>query len=69
MTMTDHPQLREETALREAIARLCRRFPDRQASDVEVVVARRYAALADSRIRDFIPMLVERAAYNDLAHS
>lgn len=57
---------REEAALREVVARLRRRFPNHASADVESAVRRRYAVLAEARIRDFIAVLVESGARTDL---
>lgn len=62
-------QHREETAIREVTARLAKRFPDRPAAEIDTAVCSQYRRFTEARIRDFIPVLVERAARDDLAHS
>ena len=44
------------------VERLTARFPDQQRSVIEEVVAEEHGLLDDGPIRDFIPVLVERAA-------
>lgn len=61
-------QQREETAIREVTERLAKRFPDRPAADIDTAVSSQFRRFTDARIRDFIPVLVERAVRDDLAH-
>ena len=56
----------ERQALVEVEARLSRRFPDLDAAVVEAAVRLSYAELTGP-IRDFVPLLVERAARDRLA--
>ena len=44
------------------VERLTARFPDQQRSVIEEIVAEEHGLLDDGPIRDFIPVLVERAA-------
>lgn len=62
-------QHREQTAIREVIARLAKRFPDRPAAEIDTAVSSQYRRFTDARIRDFIPVLVERAVRDDLSHA
>ena len=64
---TEHD--REETAIREVAARLAKRFPGRPAADIDTAVSSQYQRFSDARIRDFIPVLVERAVRDDLSHA
>ena len=56
----------EREAIHRIIDRLRSRFPERRAEEVERAVYRAYATFQHSRIRDFIPILVERLAREDL---
>jgi len=49
------------------IDRLAARFPDRERSIIEDVVAEEHELLDDGPIRDYVPVLVERAAKLRLA--
>lgn len=44
------------------IERLAGRFPKLDRSDIAAVVAEEHDKLSDGPIRDFVPVLVERAA-------
>jgi len=57
----------EIRALRAVVDRLARRFPDQPTSVIEDVVAYEHSLFAESRVRDYIPILVERAAKLRLA--
>jgi hypothetical protein len=48
------------------IERLTGSFPDINAADVDHVVHRSYKLFDGKPIRDFVPVLVERMARNDL---
>jgi hypothetical protein len=52
----------EIRALRSVVDRLSRRFPDHPRSLIEDVVAYEHSLFAEGRVRDYIPILVERAA-------
>jgi hypothetical protein len=57
LAMTKEPE-----ALMAVVERLTARFPDQQRSVIEEIVAEEHGLLDDGPIRDFIPVLVERAA-------
>ena len=57
LAMTTEPE-----ALMAVVERLTERFPDQHRSAIEAVVAEEHGLLDDGPIRDFIPVLVERAA-------
>ena len=57
LAMTTEPE-----ALMAVVERLTERFPDQHRSAIEDVVAEEHGLLDDGPIRDFIPVLVERAA-------
>ena len=52
----------EETALRASAARLCARFSTVAPEVVNEVLRATYARFDGRPIRDFVPLLVERAA-------
>ena len=57
----------EIRALRAVVGQLARRFPDQPRSVVEDVVAYEHSLFAECRVRDYIAILVERAAKLRLA--
>lgn len=57
--MTNEPEVR---ALMAIIDRLSARFPAEKRSVIEDVVAEEHKLLDDGPIRDYVPVLVERAA-------
>ena len=59
MVMTKEPEAR---ALMEVMNRLAERFPDKDRSAIEQIVAEEHELLDDGPIRDYVPVLVERAA-------
>jgi hypothetical protein len=61
---------RSEAALiNEVRERLARKYPQVSEARLSVTVAQAHAAFADSRVRDFIPLLVERRARQALVGS
>ena len=58
----------ETQALMAVVNRLAERFPDEQLCVIEDVVAEEHSLLDEGRIRDYIPILVERAAKHRLSH-
>lgn len=52
----------EGAAMDQVAERLAARFPTVAAETVVAIVHEVYAALANARVRDFIPVLVEREA-------
>jgi hypothetical protein len=59
---------REEAAIGQVRARLQARFSERSRTDVTSIVNHAAARFADARIRDFIPLLVERISRDELDH-
>lgn len=57
--MTNEPEVR---ALMAVVDRLAERFPEEPRSVIENVVAEEHRVLDDGPIRDYVPVLVERAA-------
>jgi hypothetical protein len=56
----------EQDALWHVAARLAQQFPELSVEEIDRAVSGRYAAFAHSPIRDFVPMLVERASRQQL---
>ncbi|TLM74537.1 three-helix bundle dimerization domain-containing protein [Pseudarthrobacter sp. NamB4] len=52
----------EVQALLGVVERLAQRFPNHERSIIEDVVAEEHSLLDGGRVRDYIPILVERAA-------
>ena len=67
--LDDHKTSRakaEREALDHVAERLIRRFTHVDAEEIRRAVHREFDAYADARIRDFIPILVERAVRESL---
>lgn len=52
----------EAQAVAAVIDRLAMKFPDTPRPQIEEVVSEEYTALNDGPIRDYVPVLIERAA-------
>jgi hypothetical protein len=52
----------EAVAIRHVVARLARQFPGLAPADIERIVHEHYRTFDDRPVRDFVPMLVERAS-------
>jgi len=59
----------ELKALEMIVARLSLRFPLMSRSDIEVIVHEEYGKLSAGQIRDYVPVLVERAAKSRLVQT
>lgn len=57
----------EEAAIRLVVARLAQQFPELSAEDIDRAVYGQYDRFDGSPIRDFVPVLVERASRRQLA--
>ena len=57
----------EESALHDLIRRLVEQFPEVGEDEIVNAVHGRYEQFEDSRIRDFVPVLVERAVRTEIA--
>ena len=57
---------KEKDAVENVAERLTEKFPTVDPAHVEEVVQAEYEALADARVRDYIPVLVENESRNDL---
>ena len=60
------PGASEQAAMRQIRAGLAKQFPDLSAEEIDRAVTGHYDAFNDSPIRDFVPVLVERAARQHL---
>lgn len=60
-------QRAEQAALAKIAERIGSQFPELPSDEIERAVHGRYATFADSRIRDFVPVLVERQVKQELA--
>lgn len=58
----------EARALMSVVDRLAERFPEEQRSTIEDVVVEEHSSLDEGPIRDYVPLLVERAAKLRLSH-
>ena len=61
-----HRGLNEDDAIRHVVSRLARQFPGLSTADIELVVQGHYGTFDDRPVRDFVPMLVERATREQL---
>lgn len=61
-------QTDEATQIGEVIARVLAKYPECAISDVARVVQTLHAGFDGAKIREFVPLLVERAARDVLAH-
>jgi len=58
----------EATQIAEVIARVVATYPDHSAADITQVVQTLHAGFDNAKIREFVPLLVEREARTVLAH-
>ena len=56
----------ERAALEHVVERLSRRFANLDADVIRETVRREFEGYSGARVRDFIPILVERAVRDDL---
>jgi hypothetical protein len=68
MTTVSTARSREEDAVGRLRKRLQMRFGDRTAADVSSVVDRATRRFTTARIRDYVPLLVERISRDELSH-
>jgi hypothetical protein len=57
----------EREAIRHVTQRLARQFPELSTEEIERAVDGKYETFADSAVRDFVPVLVEKATRRRLA--
>jgi hypothetical protein len=62
-------QISEQTMVEEVERRLAGKYADVPAERISTVVRRAYAQFEHSRIRDFVPLFVERRARAELAEA
>jgi hypothetical protein len=60
------PASPEQAAIRQVVARLTQQFPELSADDIDRAVHGQYDKFNGSPIRDFVPVLVERATRRQL---
>jgi hypothetical protein len=63
------PEIDERVMVEEVERRLARSHRDVPAEHITAIVQSAYAQFEGSRIRDFIPLFVERRARTELANS
>lgn len=56
----------EEAAIVSLVERLAAQFPELSEEEIARAVHGRYEQFDDSRVRDFVPVLVERAVRRDV---
>lgn len=56
----------DESALHDLIRRLVEQFPEVDEDEIVRAVQGRYEQFEDSRIRDYVPVLVERAVRTEI---
>jgi hypothetical protein len=56
----------EQEAIRQVATRLAQQFPELSAEEVDQAVRGQYDKFGESPIRDFVPVLVERATRQQL---
>lgn len=66
MVSSPEPNVHDEVA--EVTARVCDRIPDIDGGAIETQVSQLFDAYADSKVRVFLPILVEREAVARLTH-
>ncbi|HZC69956.1 MAG TPA: hypothetical protein VE442_04635 [Jatrophihabitans sp.] len=62
-----HRQRAEKVALAKIAERIAGQFPELTAEQIEQMIHGRYDTFAEARVRDFVPVLVERQVRRDLA--
>lgn len=63
-----NPQVHEEQAIGEVRERLRARFSERNPAEVTQVVDKVTRGFTTARVRDYIPVLVERISRDELNH-
>lgn len=63
-----HRAWNERAALDGIIERLTRQFPELPPEAIANTVNGEYDGFRDSKVRDFVPILVERSARTELGH-
>jgi 3-hydroxy-3-methylglutaryl CoA synthase len=60
--MPDDKSVDEEKAMAEIVTRLTERFPDASQTEVTAAVDAARASFDSSKVRDFVPVLIEKEA-------
>ena len=60
---------REAIAMKHIAQRLSERFPTVPSERITTAINDRYARFEGSRVRDFVPVLVERSVRDELSHA
>lgn len=60
--MNDDKKAHEERAIAEIVDRLQERFPDAAPEAVAAAIANARATFANAKVRDFVPVLIEKEA-------
>lgn len=63
-----HRERTERAQLQHIAERLARQFPELPTDEIVRTIQGRYEQFEGSRIRDFVPVLVEHAVRNELTH-
>lgn len=63
------PTRTEQAAINNLIERLSKQFPELPADEIRKAVCGEYEGFEASKVRDFVPILVERAARRELVHA
>jgi hypothetical protein len=59
----------EQAAIQDLIYRLSRQFPEMDRAEIDRAVRGEYAGYEHSKVRDFVPVLVERSVRSELKHA
>jgi len=62
-----HISRSEQAAIQNLVERLTRQFPEIGRGEIEHAVRGEYEGYENSKIRDFVPILVERSVRGELA--
>lgn len=60
--MPDDKTIDEDRAAAEIAERLAERFPEATPDAIATAIAESRASLADAKVRDFVPVLIEKEA-------
>ena len=62
------PKVSEDALVRDVERRMIKKYSELPPTQVSMVVAGAHATFTDSRVREFVPLLVERRAQRELTH-
>jgi hypothetical protein len=63
------PTRSEQAVIQDLIARMERQFPEIEPGEIDRAVRGEYQGYEHSKVRDFVPVLVERSVKSELAHA